>query len=67
MRALPKLPSLTGFCSRRVPAGFYRAEGIIKNVNTIEDYKNLDRAQVIDRAGRIVSSRQSQPRMERSY
>lgn len=37
-----------------VPAGFYRAEGIIKNVNTIEDYKNLDRAQVIDRAGRII-------------
>ncbi|KAK0660398.1 Ubiquitin-like modifier-activating enzyme atg7 [Lasiodiplodia hormozganensis] len=36
------------------PAGYYRAEGILKNVNTIEAYKNLDRAQAIERAGRII-------------
>lgn len=36
------------------PAGYYRAEGIIKNLNTIEAYKNLDRAQVIDRAGHMI-------------
>ncbi|EKG21124.1 hypothetical protein MPH_01543 [Macrophomina phaseolina MS6] len=35
-------------------AGYYRAEGIIKNVNTIEAYKNIDRPQLIERAGRII-------------
>ncbi|KAF2195627.1 autophagy-related protein 7 [Zopfia rhizophila CBS 207.26] len=37
-----------------VPANYFRAEGIIKNCNTIEDYKNLDRAAVLERAGRTI-------------
>ena len=40
----------------RVPAGFYRAEGIIKNVNTIEDYRALDKAAILNQAGRTVCS-----------
>lgn len=39
----------------RTPAGYYRAEGLIKNVNTIEDYRNIDKAQVIQEAGGKVS------------
>ena len=39
----------------RVPAGLYRAEGMIKNVNTIEEYKNLDKAGFLQQAGRTVS------------
>lgn len=40
----------------RVPAGFYRGEGIIRNVNTIEDYRNLDKAAILNLAGRTVSN-----------
>ncbi|KAI9732845.1 MAG: Autophagy protein 7 [Cirrosporium novae-zelandiae] len=40
--------------SDEVPMGFFRAEGMIKNVNTIEEYKNLDKAAVLQRAGRTV-------------
>ncbi|KZF20110.1 autophagy-related protein-like protein 7 [Xylona heveae TC161] len=40
--------------SDEVPAAACRAEGIIKNVNTIEEYKNLDKATVLHRAGRII-------------
>lgn len=36
------------------PAGFYRAEGMIKNVNTIEDYKNVDKIQMLQQAGRTI-------------
>ena len=38
--------------------GFYRAEGIIKNVNTIEEYRALcsDRAAFLQQAGRTVSA-----------
>ena len=43
---------LMRFC--RAPAGFYRAEGMIKNVNTIEDYRNMDKAQMILQSGRTV-------------
>ena len=37
-----------------VPAGYYRAEGMIKNTNTIEDYRNLDKVQMLQQAGRTV-------------
>ncbi|KAF2478259.1 autophagy-related protein 7 [Lindgomyces ingoldianus] len=37
-----------------VPANYIRAEGIIKNCNTMEDYKNLDRTAVIERAARTI-------------
>ncbi|EON65560.1 hypothetical protein W97_04798 [Coniosporium apollinis CBS 100218] len=37
-----------------VPAGFYRAEGIIKNFNTIEDFKGVDRPAYVERAGRTI-------------
>ncbi|KAJ5750926.1 Ubiquitin-like modifier-activating enzyme atg7 [Penicillium manginii] len=36
------------------PAGYYRAEGMIKNVNTIEDYRNLDRSHMMTQAGRTI-------------
>ena len=38
----------------RVPAGSYRAEGMIKNVNTIEDYRALDKTAILNQAGRTV-------------
>ncbi|MCJ1281691.1 Autophagy protein 7 [Xylographa opegraphella] len=37
-----------------VPAGFYRAEGMIKNVNTIEDYRALDKSAILNQAGRTI-------------
>ncbi|KAF3401568.1 Ubiquitin-like modifier-activating enzyme atg7 [Penicillium rolfsii] len=36
------------------PASFYRAEGIIKNVNTIEHYRNMDKQQMILQAGKTI-------------
>ncbi|KAJ5214796.1 Ubiquitin-like modifier-activating enzyme atg7 [Penicillium chermesinum] len=38
----------------RTPSGFYRAEGMIKNVNTIEDYRSLDKTQMIVQAGKTI-------------
>lgn len=38
----------------RSPAGYYRAEGMIKNVNTIEEYRNMDKSQMIVQAGKTV-------------
>lgn len=38
----------------RAPAGYYRAEGMIKNVNTIEEYRNMDKSQMIVQAGKTV-------------
>jgi len=46
------VPSLT---NSSVPAGFCRSEGIIRNYNTIEEYRSVDKAAHIERAGRIVS------------
>ncbi|KAI9787542.1 MAG: Autophagy protein 7 [Geoglossum umbratile] len=40
--------------SDEVPKAYCRAEGIIKNVNTLEEYKSLDRASVLQRAGRTI-------------
>lgn len=34
--------------------GFYRAEGMIKNVNTMEDYKALDKVAVLNQSARTV-------------
>ena len=34
--------------------GTIRAEGIIRNVNTLEDFKNMDKAAMIKTAGRQV-------------
>lgn len=42
--------------ARRAPASYYRAEGMIKNVNTIEDYRNMDKQQMILQAGKTVRS-----------
>ncbi|KAK7431741.1 Autophagy protein 7 [Neonectria magnoliae] len=36
------------------PLGTIRAEGIIRNVNTLEDFKNMDKAAMIKTAGRQV-------------
>lgn len=43
------------------PPNHCRAEGIIKNCNTIEDYKNLDRTQVLERCARSVSCMLQEP------
>lgn len=45
-------PALISDCS--TPPNYCRAEGIIKNCNTIEDYKNLDRAAILDRCAQTV-------------
>ena len=34
----------------------YRAEGIIKNTNTIEDYRALDKSVMLNQVGKTVSS-----------
>ncbi|CAD6592247.1 MAG: Autophagy protein 7 [Alectoria sarmentosa] len=36
--------------SDNVPAGFCRAEGMIKNVNTIEEYRSLDKGAILSQA-----------------
>jgi hypothetical protein len=36
------------------PLGTIRAEGIIRNVNTLEDFKNMDKSAMIKTAGRQV-------------
>ncbi|KAI5301442.1 Autophagy protein 7 [Ascosphaera pollenicola] len=37
-----------------VPAGFYRAEGMLKNVNTIEEYRNEDKIALLQQAARTI-------------
>ncbi|KAL8772192.1 MAG: hypothetical protein Q9209_002627 [Squamulea sp. 1 TL-2023] len=37
-----------------VAPGLYRAEGMIKNVNTIEDYRKLDKTAILTQAGRTI-------------
>ena len=37
-----------------VPAGFCRAEGMIKNVNTIEEYRGLDKGAILSQAARTI-------------
>jgi ubiquitin-like modifier-activating enzyme ATG7 len=41
-------------CASRAPAAYYRAEGMIKNVNTIEEYRNMDKPHMILQAGKTV-------------
>lgn len=36
------------------PNGLYRAEGFIRNFNTIEDFRQVDKLQHIERAGRMI-------------
>ncbi|KAJ5992880.1 Ubiquitin-like modifier-activating enzyme atg7 [Penicillium sp. IBT 35674x] len=40
--------------SAEAPAGLYRAEGMIKNVNTIEEYRNVDKNKIILQAGKTI-------------
>uniref|UniRef100_A0A093W3S1 Ubiquitin-like modifier-activating enzyme ATG7 n=1 Tax=Talaromyces marneffei PM1 TaxID=1077442 RepID=A0A093W3S1_TALMA len=40
--------------SDHVPPGYYRAEGTIKNFNTVEEYKNADKMQILQQAGRTI-------------
>ena len=37
------------------PVASSRAEGVLKNCNTLQQYKDLDRAAVLERAGRTAS------------
>ncbi|KAL2045074.1 hypothetical protein N7G274_002849 [Stereocaulon virgatum] len=37
-----------------VPAGFCRAEGMIKNVNTVEDYRALDKGAILSQAAHTI-------------
>jgi hypothetical protein len=48
-----KIVVLTTFLLR-VPSGAVRAEGIIKNVNTIEDFRSTDYAALLNTAGKQV-------------
>ncbi|KXG53925.1 Molybdenum cofactor biosynthesis, MoeB [Penicillium griseofulvum] len=43
--------ALTG---SEAPAGYYRADGMIKNVNTIEEYRNMDRSKLLHQAGQMI-------------
>ncbi|TKA83706.1 hypothetical protein B0A55_00304 [Friedmanniomyces simplex] len=36
------------------PQGFYRAEGLIRNYNTAEEFRNVNKAAHIERAGRTI-------------
>ncbi|KAJ6147413.1 hypothetical protein N7497_009395 [Penicillium chrysogenum] len=40
--------------SSEPPAGYYRAEGMIKNVNTVEEYRNMDRPHLLHQAGQMI-------------
>ncbi|KAJ5097560.1 Ubiquitin-like modifier-activating enzyme atg7 [Penicillium angulare] len=40
--------------SAEAPAGLYRAEGMIKNVNTIEEYRNVDKSGLILQSGKTI-------------
>lgn len=42
------------FTSDDVPLNFYRAEGILRNVNTIEEYKALETKEIMNRAGKTI-------------
>lgn len=44
------VPVLTIACS--APLGTARAEGIIRNVNTLEDFRNMDKTAMLKTAGR---------------
>ncbi|KAI9368201.1 hypothetical protein BJX61DRAFT_537441 [Aspergillus egyptiacus] len=37
-----------------VPASYYRAEGMIKNVNTMEEYTNTDRVGMLQQCGKTI-------------
>lgn len=36
------------------PQGYYRAEGLIRNFNTLEEFRQVDKAAFIERAGRTM-------------
>ncbi|PYI00487.1 E1-like protein-activating [Aspergillus sclerotiicarbonarius CBS 121057] len=40
--------------SDETPTGFYRAEGMIKNVNTFEEYINIDKAHVLHQSAKMI-------------
>ena len=40
--------------SCRIPQGYYRAEGVIRNFNTIEDFRQVDKPAHIEQAGRTI-------------
>ncbi|KAL5333294.1 hypothetical protein BJX70DRAFT_392305 [Aspergillus crustosus] len=40
--------------SHSVPAGYYRAEGVIKNVNTSEEYTKTDKLGMLQQAGKTI-------------
>jgi ubiquitin-like modifier-activating enzyme ATG7 len=44
----------TALTSDDTPANYFRGEGIIKNFNTLEEYKNADRAAILERAAQTI-------------
>ncbi|KAE8146260.1 hypothetical protein BDV25DRAFT_133081 [Aspergillus avenaceus] len=40
--------------SDEVPAGYYRAEGMIKNFNTIEEYRNVNKVDILQQSGKLI-------------
>ena len=41
-------------CCLSVPLGAARAEGTIRNVNTLEDFRNMDKPAMLKRAANTV-------------
>ncbi|KAK5168865.1 Autophagy protein 7 [Saxophila tyrrhenica] len=44
----------TALTTDESPQGYYRGEGIIRNFNTIEEFRQVDKALHIERAGRTI-------------
>lgn len=38
----------------RNPLRYYRAEGIIRNFNTIDEFRQVDRTALVERAGKTI-------------
>jgi hypothetical protein len=52
---IPKIPTV--LINPSAPASYYRAEGMIKNVNTIEEYRNLNRSKMLHQAAQTVKKK----------
>lgn len=46
---------ISNWLQHSAPPSYYRAEGIIKNVNTVEEYANIDKIGMLRQSGKTVS------------
>ncbi|WPH05060.1 Hypothetical protein R9X50_00795900 [Acrodontium crateriforme] len=44
----------TALTTDETPKGFYRAEGLIRNFNTLEEFRQVDKSAHVERAGRTI-------------